>query len=187
MLGLKQETAIEIGTEGMEGLMLIYHGSNVVVKKPRLIEPNRYLDFGVGFYTTTNRAQAAAFADKVSRRRGEGKGYVSVYELDDKCLEGLHVLTFDKPDARWLDFVSSNRAGIKAREAFDVMIGPVANDDVYRTFVLYTSGVLTREQTLEALKIKALYDQYVFATTAGLDCLRFVEAFETEESPNGNR
>ena len=35
--------------------MTVYHGSNVIVEKPKLIPQNRYLDFGFGFYTTTNR------------------------------------------------------------------------------------------------------------------------------------
>ena len=34
----------------------------------------------------------------------------------------------------------------------------MANDDVYRTFTLYTAGILTKEQALEQLKIKKLYD-----------------------------
>ncbi|MBC8545194.1 DUF3990 domain-containing protein [Clostridiales bacterium NSJ-32] len=33
--------------------MILYHGSNVIVDKPRLIRQNRTLDFGSGFYTTT--------------------------------------------------------------------------------------------------------------------------------------
>lgn len=32
--------------------MLLYHGSNVVVSEPKLIQQNRFLDFGFGFYTT---------------------------------------------------------------------------------------------------------------------------------------
>ena len=43
--------------------MILYHGSNVVVSKPRLIHQNRFLDFGFGFYTTTNKMQAIAFAE----------------------------------------------------------------------------------------------------------------------------
>ncbi len=62
--------------------MTVYHGSNVTVGKPKLIPQNRYLDFGFGFYTTTNKAQAIGFADKVTRRRKEGKMCVSVYTLD---------------------------------------------------------------------------------------------------------
>ena len=45
--------------------MILYHGSNMVVEKPRLVEQNRFLDFGHGFYTTTNKAQAENFAKKV--------------------------------------------------------------------------------------------------------------------------
>ena len=29
--------------------MILYHGSNVVVKTPRLIEQNRFLDFAMDF------------------------------------------------------------------------------------------------------------------------------------------
>jgi hypothetical protein len=39
--------------------MLLYHGSNVAVEKPRLIEQTRGFDFGAGFYLTTNEFQAA--------------------------------------------------------------------------------------------------------------------------------
>ena len=44
--------------------MFLYHGSNMKVEQPRLIEQNRFLDFGFGFYTTTNRLQAESFAKK---------------------------------------------------------------------------------------------------------------------------
>ena len=49
--------------------MILYHGSNVVVSGPKLIQQNRFLDFGFGFYTTTNKKQAIGFADKVYKRR----------------------------------------------------------------------------------------------------------------------
>lgn len=53
-------------------MMTLYHGSNLVISEPKLIEQNRFLDFGPGFYTTTNRAQAISFADKVVKRHGAG-------------------------------------------------------------------------------------------------------------------
>lgn len=49
--------------------MILYHGSNVTVDHPKRIRQNRYLDFGFGFYTTTNRDQAVNFAQKVTERR----------------------------------------------------------------------------------------------------------------------
>ena len=38
--------------------MILYHGSNVEVREPKIIVSNRTLDFGAGFYTTSNKEQA---------------------------------------------------------------------------------------------------------------------------------
>ena len=155
--------------------MILYHGSNVAVSKPRLIRQNRFLDFGFGFYTTTNEAQAIAFADKVYKRRREGTKVVSIYELDEQiAFVECSILRFDFPDEAWLDFVSANRAGNYKGEVYDIIYGPVANDDVYTTFTLYNAGVLTKEQTLEALKIKKLYNQLVLTSEKALSYLKFI-------------
>lgn len=154
--------------------MILYHGSNVVVSKPKLIEQNRFLDFGFGFYTTTNRVQAIAFADKVYRRRREGRKIVNIYELDEQiAFAECSLLRFDTPNAAWLDFVSENRSGNYGGQAYDLIYGPVANDDVYTTFTLYSVGALTKEQTLEALKIKKLYNQLVLTSEKALSYLRY--------------
>lgn len=155
--------------------MILYHGSNVIVSKPRLIHQNRFLDFGFGFYTTTNRAQAVAFADKVYKRRREGGKIINIYELDEQtAFTECSVLRFDSPDEAWLDFVSENRSGNYEGKEYDLIYGPVANDDVYATFTLYSAGVLTKEQTLEALKIKKLYNQLVLTSEKALSYLKFV-------------
>jgi len=155
--------------------MTLYHGSNVVVFKPRLIHQNRFLDFGFGFYTTTNKIQAIAFADKVYRRRREGRKIVSVYEFDEQiAFTKCSVLRFESPNEEWLDFVSENRKGNYNGQKYDLIYGPVANDDVYATFTLYSAGALTKEQTLEALKIKKLYNQLVLTSEKALSYLKFV-------------
>lgn len=162
--------------------MILYHGSNVVVSSPKLIQQNRFLDFGFGFYTTTNKEQAIAFADKVYKRRKKGSRIVNIYEVDEqKAFAECSVLRFDSPDEAWLDFVSDNRSGNYEGEAFDFVYGPVANDDVYTTFTLYTSGVLTKEQTLEALKIKRLYNQLVLSSEKALSYLQFMGTVPMEE------
>lgn len=61
--------------------MILYHGSNVVVSTPQLIYQNRFLDFGFGFYTTTNKKQAIGFADKVYKRKKEGAGLLIFMRL----------------------------------------------------------------------------------------------------------
>ena len=158
--------------------MILYHGSNIVVENPRLIEQNRFLDFGYGFYTTTNKSQAESFAKKVVVRRG-GTPTVNIYEIDDNIGEELlKIKRFSAPDEEWLNFVSANRNGTYDGEHFDLIIGAVANDDFYRTLQVYSAGLLTKKQALEALKIKKLFDQYVFATNKAIKLLKFVKSEE---------
>ena len=45
------------------------------------------LDFGAGFYLTTNEEQAVRFSDIVFRRRGNGTPIVSIYEFDMESAE----------------------------------------------------------------------------------------------------
>ncbi len=163
-------------------IMILYHGSNLTVSEPKLIVQNRFLDFGYGFYTTTNKTQAIGFAQKVAKRRREGIPTVSVYEIDEaKAFSECSVLRFDTPDEAWLDFVSDNRAGKYTGESYDFIYGPVANDDVYTTFTLYTAGVLSKEQTVEALKVKKLYDQLVLTSEKALVFLKFIGTVPEEE------
>jgi len=162
--------------------MILYHGSNLTVSEPKLVKQNRYLDFGFGFYTTTNKTQAIGFADKVTKRRKEGSRIVSIYEIDEnKAFQECSVLRFDAPNGDWLDFVSENRAGTYSGMNYDFVYGPVADDDVYTTFALYTAGILSREQTIDALKVKKLYNQLVLTSEKALSYLKFVGTVSEEE------
>lgn len=156
--------------------MILYHGSDVLVDKPALIQQNRTLDFGYGFYTTTNREQAVSFAKKVKARRFSPSCYVSMYEIPplEELQKRLHVLIFPEADEAWLDFVSANRNGTYHGPVYDIIFGPVANDTIYRTFVAYEEGILTKEETVARLKVKKLYNQMTFATEAALRCLTYV-------------
>ena len=154
--------------------MILYHGSNVIVAQPKLIRQNRYLDFGFGFYTTTNREQAVNFAQKVTDRRKMGEATLNIYSVNEAvAFQECKVLQFDSPDEAWLDFVAANRQGTYQGEKYDLIYGAVANDDVYRTIALYMTGVLDKEQTLSSLKIRKLFNQLVFATEKSLQYLKF--------------
>ncbi len=157
--------------------MILYHGSDRCIEMPRILEPNRVLDFGKGFYTTLNEVQAVGFARKVTDRLHSDKAVVNVYEVDMEKMktELLHVW-FDSPDELWLDYVSDNRNGI-ATAACDFAYGPVANDDVFRTFAAYQAGVLTKEETIARLKVKKLYNQLTFKTDKSLKYLQFITLY----------
>lgn len=154
--------------------MILYHGSNVVVDHPKLIQQNRYLDFGFGFYTTTNRDQAVNFAQKVTARRKTGIATLNIYTIEEAvAFNACSLLRFDSPDEAWLDFVAANRQGTYQGEQHDLTYAAVANDDVYRTITLYMTGVLDKEQALAALKIRELFNQLVFASEKSLQYLHF--------------
>jgi hypothetical protein len=151
--------------------IILYHGSSQAVAHPKLIPQNRFLDFGKGFYTTENKAQAISFADKVFRRRREGAPTVSVYEFDEAAaFAACSLLRFDSANEEWLDFVSANRNGSFQGAAHELVYGAVADDDIYATFALYASGELTKEETLSRLKAKKLYSQLVFGSERALSC-----------------
>lgn len=69
--------------------MIVYHGSDVVVEKPILLTPKHTLDFGAGFYTTTNKKQAISFAHKVMLRNDSQTKAVSTYEIDFDKIERI--------------------------------------------------------------------------------------------------
>ena len=157
----------------------LYHASTVIVKTPRLIVPNHTLDFGAGFYTTANIAQAAEFARIVMMRRRETVQFVNVYDFDmEQAVQMLSILRFNEPDESWLDFVCHNRQDKYAGKQYDVVIGAVANDKVYSTIGLYESGLITKNQAIDSFKINPLYDQVVFKSETALSMLEFREAFD---------
>ena len=160
--------------------MELYHGSDVIVEKPILLPQQRTLDFGAGFYTTTNMDQAADFAGKVKVRRDSGVGYISVYEVApiETLKQEITLLEFKSPDYDWLDFVFENRSGIYSGKLYDIIYGPVANDRIYRTFVAYEDGIITKDETIERLKVIELYNQMTFTTDKALSLLKYIGNFE---------
>ena len=159
--------------------MILYHGSDTIVEKPNLNLSRKSLDFGRGFYTTVNKEQAIDFARKVMIRKKQECQVVSVYNFDLQAAETvLDILHFLAPDKLWLDFVHQNRHGAYTGKLYDLKRGPVANDDVYATLIVYEQGILTVDQTVESLKVKKLYNQFVFKTEKALSCLKFIHSFD---------
>ncbi len=161
--------------------MKLYHASNLVVDKPIIVNRFKTLDFGTGFYTTTNEAQAQEFAKKVHlRRRREGSPIVNVYEYDkDLAQQALSILKFPSADMEWLEFVVRNRKwGRDERLAVDIVIGPVANDDVFETVALYEAGLIDAQAAIAKFKVKSLYDQVLFCNEKALGFLSFERSYE---------
>jgi len=55
-----------------------------------------------------------------------------------------------------------------------MIIGPVADDAIYRVFRLYETGLYDRNMTIAALKVKKLYNQITFCTESALAYLNYI-------------
>lgn len=154
--------------------MIIYHGSTVPVEVPKIIKSERNLDFGMGFYTTSNKEQAIYWAKIVAKRKGALKQFVSIYEFDfEKAQQELTIVQFDEPNEEWLDFVCANRSGKEMPNPYDMVSGPVANDKVYEVVQFYENGVYNKDDAIRRLKVDKLYSQIFFHTVKSLEYCRF--------------
>ncbi|MDR0320859.1 MAG: DUF3990 domain-containing protein [Treponema sp.] len=160
-------------------IMTLYHGSNQIIEIPELRPSIRTLDFGQGFYTTTNKEQAVNFAIKVydrAIRTGDiPKGrFISTYEADYEVMQKeLDILHFESVNEAWFDFVMANRRSFYMGKKYDVIHGPVANDTIYRTLIAFETGELSKIETIARLNVRQLFDQMTFASERSLSFLKF--------------
>ena len=159
--------------------MTLYHGSNLIVDSPHLLKTQRTLDFGRGFYTTSDFEQAKKWAQRTVKIRESGKACVSCYELNEDKLESLKIFRFTEPNLEWLDYVSNNRKNNDVEDGWDLLIGPVANDQTFPTILLYLDGYIDAETAIRQLLPQKLKDQYTFKTEKALSLLRFIEVKES--------
>lgn len=155
--------------------MRLYHGSNVKVERPVLMPLARALDFGQAFYTTSDFEQAKKWAKTSVLRRGEGIPVVSCFEFDENHAKNIKHLRFLGPTVEWLRFVSRNRNLGLDDFGYDLVSGPVANDNTMPVLNLYFKGAYTEEEALQRLLPQRLRDQFAFKTERALSFLEFVE------------
>lgn len=155
--------------------MKLYHGSNIAVENPKILQSDRRLDFGTGFYLTSSYEQAERWALLTTKRRGEGKQIITCYHADEEIINSLNILRFEKADEKWLKFVSKNRNVIDFIDNHDIVIGPVANDRTMPVIKLYFAGIYDEEETVKRLLPQKLKDQFAFKTEKALKALELCE------------
>jgi len=160
--------------------MKLYHGSTAGVEKPDLQKCRSNTDFGQAFYTTTSLEQATKWAKIIQRRTKSETAVITAFEIDESVLYSgeYKVRFFEKATKDWLDFVVNNRRGKESAEKYDFVMGPVANDSLYATILLYEQGILTAETAIDQLKSHTLFDQLSFHTEKALKKLKYVEMVE---------
>ena len=162
--------------------MKLYHGSTVSVKNPNLRQGRPNTDYGKGFYTTVDFDQAARWARIRRERAGGGNAIVSVYEVDDDLLQkkDFRIMEYNGATKEWLDFVVANRRYAPLHD-YDIVLGPVANDNLYATISLYENGELSADAAVVQLKTHVLFNQVSFHTDKALSQLDFVESIMVDK------
>lgn len=147
--------------------MKLYHTSNVEIREPDIRRGRKNADFGQGFYLTPDLdfAQRWAGPDMV----------VNEYELDE---DGLQIHRFDRDEA-WFDYIFHNRRVVDGLDA-DVVIGPIANDTIFDTFGIISSGFLENADAMKLLMIGPEYTQVVIKSEKAVSQLRWLRAKKIE-------
>ena len=76
----------------------------------------------------------------------------------------------------WLDFIINCRH--EKVHDYDIVIGAMANDQIYNFIADYIDGIITREQFWVMAKFKYPTHQINFCTDTALDCLTFIGSEE---------
>ena len=144
-------------------LMTVYHGGYMAVKQPEIRKGRNTKNFGTGFYCTVIKEQAQRWA-----RRYDTK-VVSIYEV--RLRPTLKIKEFKDMTNEWPDFIIACRSGMP--HDFDIVIGAMADDQIYNYISDYMEGTITREQFWVMAKFKYPTHQINFCTQEALKCLQY--------------
>ncbi len=148
--------------------MNIYHGGYCQIEVPKVLTGRYAKDFGTGFYCTELKEQAVRWA------RRYDTPIVSIYNFESN--ENLKILRFTEMTEDWLNFIVSCRNG--QEHDYDIVIGAMANDQVYNYVSDFINGVITRDQFWALAKFKHPTHQVNFCTDDALKCLTFINSEE---------
>lgn len=141
-----------------------------------------YKDFGQGFYCSEIKEQAELMAKRVARIYG-GTPYVNEFELDENIYKDsqLNIKKFESPTGEWAIFVLNNRdrkfqdkGSIESNQdnKYDLVVGPVADDDLALLFRTFTRGLIDIDTLIKEMRYKKFSSQYSFHSNEALKYLK---------------
>lgn len=151
--------------------LIVYHGSNVLFNKIDLSKSHNRRDFGKGFYCTILEEQSAEWAKRLYLRNFTGGRYVYQYIFTQN--DNIKVKRFIGMNKEWLEFIKENRLKGGVQHDFDVVIGPVADDNTMETVQLYIAGIIDAEEAIKRLQYSKINNQISFHTERALKYLHF--------------
>ena len=149
--------------------MILYHTSNQTIKDPDIHYGRKNADFGWGFYLTSDR--------EFTYRWARENAVVNEYELDETDLD-IHCFT---RSTEWFEYIFHNRR-LQDELNADVIIGPIANDTIFDTLGILTSGYLNSEEALKLLMIGPAYTQVAIKSEKAVRKLKWIRAERIERT-----
>ena len=143
--------------------MRVYHGDYEVIEHPIIQKGRHTKDFSDGFYCTIIKEQAERWAKRYEKK------IVSIYEV--RMNPELKILEFKEICRAWLDFIVACRKG--ESHSFDIVIGAMADDQIYNYISDYMDGPIDRIQFWALAKFKYPTHQINFCTEKALKCLEY--------------
>ena len=98
----------------------------------------------------------------------------NLYQFVFEEADDLRIKRFESLNIEWLEFIKENRIKGELQHDYDVVIGPVADDNTMETVQLYISGILKANEAVERLRYSKVNNQISFHTKRALKHLRFV-------------
>ena len=151
--------------------LVLYHGSNIAFDCIDLSKSHNQRDFGCGFYCTVLESPAKNWAHRLYMRNFSEGEYIYQYVFHQT--DDLKIKRFTTLDAEWLDFIKENSTKGGIQHPYDVVIGPVADDNTMETIQLYISGILKSDEAVERLRYNKINNQVSFHTPLALKHLSF--------------
>ena len=152
--------------------LAVFHGTTKKFDSIDLKKSRNRRDFGMGFYTTILEKQAKEWAYRLSLRDKSTEYFVYYYTFEEN--DKLAIKRFVGLDKEWLEFIKENRSKGGLQHSYDVVIGPVADDNTMETIQLYISDILTADEAVERLRYNNVNNQISFHTEKALENLKFM-------------
>lgn len=175
--------------------IILYHGSEKIIKKPVLTGGKISNDYGQGFYCTKHLELAKEWAVDDER-----PGFVNSYEID---IDGLRILDLNSKDysiLHWLTVLLEHRnVNINSPiaqdgldylknhyhvdlEDYDLILGYRADDSYFSFARAFISNTISIAQLEKAMYLGELGTQYFIKSKKAFSKLKFIEAIQVDNT-----
>ena len=174
--------------------IILYHGSQFIIKKPVYGEGNPKNDYGLGFYCT----QEIEIANEWACTEKEN-GYANKYELDISNLSVMRLNGTDYNILNWIAILLNNRSFQISNEIAeegkkfllsrflpdidntDIIVGYRANDSYFSFANAFLNNTLSLNQLKKAMHLDNSGEQTVLKSKNAFEQIQFIESLPAEK------